>query len=84
MATAWIMVRLRFAALPAGTNWRRFYGVAILTGIGFTMSLFIATLAFGDATPMLDAQIRGAVLLASIASAIAGFCVLRTALPRGD
>jgi len=84
MAAAWIMVKLRLAALPAGSTWWRFYGVAILTGIGFTMSLFIATLAFADAPPMLGAQIRGAVLLASVASAIAGFCVLRTALPRVD
>ena len=84
MAAGWIMVRLRLAELPAGTTWLRFYGVAILTGIGFTMSLFIATLAFIDVPPALDAQIRGAVLLASIVSAVAGFCVLRTALPKVD
>jgi len=45
----WLAVKLRLASLPAGIRWREFYGMAILCGIGFTMSLFIASLALEGA-----------------------------------
>src|SRR5262249_6799831 len=48
-AATWLSVRLDLGALPAGASWLHVYGVAVLTGIGFTMSLFIGTLAFVDA-----------------------------------
>jgi NhaA family Na+:H+ antiporter len=63
--------------LPEGTDWRQLYGLALLTEIGFTMSLFIGTLAFP--AEAYDADLRLAVLLASMTSAICGYLVLRGA-----
>ncbi|WP_427453859.1 Na+/H+ antiporter NhaA [Litorimonas sp. WD9-15] len=72
---AWLSVKLGLAKLPTGANWLQIYGVACLTGIGFTMSLFIGTLAFdGDET--LNA-VRLGVLMGSIASGLLGFALLR-------
>jgi NhaA family Na+:H+ antiporter len=63
--------------LPPGATWRGLYGVAILGGIGFTMSLFIGTLAFPDDATR-EAQVRLGVLAGSILSALAGWVVLRS------
>jgi len=63
--------------LPEGTDWRHIYGVALLTGTGFTMSLFMGTLAFP--AEAYDAHVRIAVLSASVTSAICGYLVLRRA-----
>jgi NhaA family Na+:H+ antiporter len=63
------------AAMPAGATWTKLYGVSILAGIGFTMSLFIGSLAFDDATH--DAQVRLGVLVGSLLSAVVGWLVLR-------
>ena len=43
-------IKLKFAVMPNNTNWITLYGVGVLTGIGFTMSLFVGNLAFVDAT----------------------------------
>ncbi len=67
-------MRLGFGDLPSGSSWRQVYGVAILGGIGFTMSLFIGTLAFPD--PAYAAPVRVGVLLGSFASAFAGYALL--------
>lgn len=67
---------LGLCKLPQGVTWPQFYGLAVLTGIGFTMSLFIGTLAFDD--PLQGAQIRLAVLFASLLSAVVGYCILRS------
>jgi NhaA family Na+:H+ antiporter len=69
------MVRLRLAPLPEGASWGTLYGVALLAGIGFTMSLFIGTLAFSDAARAVD--VRLGVVLGSLASALCGYLVLR-------
>lgn len=77
----WLAVRLQIAARPAGTSWRQVYGMALLAGIGFTMSLFIGGLAFpGDAA--LGDQVKIGVLAGSLLSAVMGFIVLRTARVR--
>ena len=81
-ATAWLLVRMRLAELPGGAGWGTFYGVAVLTGIGFTMSLFIGTLAFGEGSDGLGALTRLGVLIGSLASAIVGYVVLHVTLPR--
>jgi NhaA family Na+:H+ antiporter len=70
-----LAVRLRLAPLPAATDWLQIWGAALLCGIGFTMSLFIGTLAFPDAR--YDAQVRIGVLGGSLVSALAGYTVLR-------
>ena len=75
----WLAIRCGFGALPEGADWRQVHGVALLTGVGFTMSLFIGTLAFP--AEGYDVDIRIAVLLASMLSAICGDAVLRVASP---
>lgn len=70
-------VALGICKLPNDLTWRHVYGLSLLCGIGFTMSLFIGTLAFND--PALNAQVRIAVLIASTTSAVLGFLVLKYA-----
>ena len=74
-AAAFAAVRLRLAALPAGVSWTALHGCAWLGGIGFTMSLFIATLAF-EGTDLLDSAKVG-ILGGSILAGIVGTIVLR-------
>jgi NhaA family Na+:H+ antiporter len=74
---AWAVVRLRWADLPAQATWAQLYGVALLCGIGFTMSLFIGLLAF-PASEALQDQVKIGVLAGSLASALAGALLLRT------
>lgn len=78
--SVWIVVKLGIAARPAHASWMQVYGVALLCGIGFTMSLFIGGLAFigpdqGDA-------VKIGVLMGSILSAISGYLILRFAAPQ--
>jgi NhaA family Na+:H+ antiporter len=74
----WLAARTGFAERLPGATWLQVYGVALLCGIGFTMSLFIGALAF-PARPDLVEEAKIGVLLGSIASALAGFLVLRFA-----
>lgn len=69
----WLGSRMHLFNLPEGVTWRQFFGVAVLTGIGFTMSLFIGTLAFGDELIM---RIRIGVLLGSLLAAVVGVAIL--------
>ena len=71
---SWISVRLGIAKLPSGVNWLMILGAGSLGGIGFTMSLFVANLAFIDAGHLADAKIG--ILTGSFASAIAGSILL--------
>ncbi len=80
--SVWIVVKLGIAARPTHASWMQVYGVALLCGIGFTMSLFIGGLAFigpdqGDA-------VKIGVLIGSILSAIIGYLILRFAAPQKD
>lgn len=70
-----ILVKLKFAALPEGVNWRQMYGVAMLAGVGFTMSLFITDLAFVDPAYIIQAKIG--IFTASILCGIGGYLTLR-------
>jgi NhaA family Na+:H+ antiporter len=78
-AAAWLAVRLGLGRLPAGTTWRQLVGTSAVAGIGFTVSLFVAGLAFGG-TPLEQAAKVG-ILSASVIAAAVGICVLRTASP---
>ncbi len=71
----WVATRLGIARTPAGAGWMQIYGVALLCGVGFTMSLFIGLLAFGDAKA-LEAPTKIGVLAGSLLSTIAGSAVL--------
>ena len=73
-ASTWLAVKLGLGVMPTGATWRQIYGVSLLGGIGFTMSLFIGTLAFPD--PASAAAIRIGVLVGSLASALLGYAVL--------
>jgi NhaA family Na+:H+ antiporter len=78
----WLNVRMGLATLPDGVTWHHVYGVSWLAGIGFTMSLFIAGLAFG-ASPLLSTAKVG-ILVASIIAGVVGGLVLRnTRTPLG-
>lgn len=77
LGTMWAANRTGFATLPAGASWPQLWGMALLCGIGFTMSLFIAQLGF-PASPLLVEEAKLGVLLGSLASALAGFLVLRS------
>jgi Na+:H+ antiporter, NhaA family len=72
---AWLAVRLGWATLPAQASWRALHGVSWLGGIGFTMSLFIAGLAFSDPS-LLDSAKLG-ILGASLVAGIAGWAMLK-------
>ena len=74
----WLAIRTGVARMPAGVTLTQLYGVACLTGVGFTMSLFIGTLAF-DTAAELNA-VRLGVLAGSVASGLVGYLVLRRAL----
>ena len=76
--SVWVVVRLGWANRPRGATWLQVYGVAMLCGIGFTMSLFIGTLAF-PGNPALVEEAKIGILVGSILSAVAGFLVLRFA-----
>jgi NhaA family Na+:H+ antiporter len=71
----WAAVRLGLATLPEGVGWRHVYGASLMAGIGFTMSLFVAALAYGEGTaPHVEAKLG--ILAASLVCAVAGMLVL--------
>jgi Na+:H+ antiporter, NhaA family len=76
----WIAVRMRWAQRPEGASMPQVYGVALICGIGFTMSLFIGLLAFPSSAQAQDA-VKIGVLAGSLVSAIAGALVLRLSSP---
>ena len=73
-SASWLAVRIRFAMLPAGVNWNHIHGAAWLGGIGFTMSLFIAALAFPN--PELLKTAKFGILAGSLCAGITGFLIL--------
>lgn len=75
---SWMSVKLKIASVPQGVNWKQIYAAGILAGIGFTMSLFIANLAF-TSEEMLDISKVG-ILSASFLSGIVGFLILKKTL----
>ena len=72
---SYLSIKFKLAEMPSNSNWIKFYGVGILTGIGFTMSLFVGNLAFADYSNNLDG-VKIGVLSGSFLSAIVGYFVL--------
>ena len=90
-AFSWAAVKIGWASLPSSVNWAKLYGVAILGGIGFTMSLFISNLAFGTAHGEVNGhggtfidQAKLGIILASTISAILGVAVLLAVSKPGE
>jgi len=83
MLVCWLVVTLRVAALPAGVRWRDLYGTALLCGIGFTMSIFIGSLAFDSTSGIVPGVERLGVLTGSLLAGLAGYLSLRSSLRRG-
>jgi NhaA family Na+:H+ antiporter len=75
-----LVVRFGLATLPPGVGWRHIYGAGWLGGIGFTMSLFIGALAYGEASPEL-AVAKVGILVASVIAGVGGYALLRAATP---
>ena len=78
LGSVWLAVRLKLADCPAGASWPQVYGVALLCGVGFTMSLFVGLLAF-PTSPELQDAVKVGVLMGSLISAVLGALVLRFA-----
>jgi Na+:H+ antiporter, NhaA family len=76
----WAAVRFNIADCPSGANWAQIYGMSLLCGIGFTMSLFIGGLAFPGQAILVE-EAKGGILMGSLLSALVGFAVLRWAAP---
>jgi NhaA family Na+:H+ antiporter len=79
--TAVVAIKARLASFPERASWPQLYGVAVLCGIGFTMSLFIGLLAYQDRPVLIDGTKIG-VLAGSVVSAVAGTLILFFARPR--
>ncbi|AMW35672.1 Na+/H+ antiporter NhaA [Haematospirillum jordaniae] len=79
MTFTWFASVRGIGALPKGVSWAQFYGMSVITGIGFTMSLFVGTLAFPSG--LHDAEIRLGVLGGSLLSALVGLLILKRATP---
>ncbi len=73
---SWLAIRLRVGEMPQGANWKLFFAVACLGGIGFTMSIFVDTLSFAGQAPEITAHLRDAgkiaVLLGSVCAGVLG------------
>ena len=78
LGAVWVGVKLKLAEPPAGASWVQLWGMALLCGIGFTMSLFIAQLGFPN-SPLLVDEAKLGVLSGSLLSALLGYTVLRFA-----
>ena len=82
---SWLTVKLKLAPMPEGTNWKMMSSVAVLGGIGFTVSLFIANLSFGTGDPYFSELLNEAklgIVVGSIAAGVIGWSVLHLTLPK--
>ena len=74
----WMAVRFKCARMPHGATWRGVYGIGLVSGVGFTMSLFIGTLAFARFDPQYLTAVRLGVLTGSFVSGLLGYLLLRS------
>jgi len=77
-SSIWLCVRFRIAQMPRGATWTQIYGLSLLCGIGFTMSLFIGALAFPGRVELIE-EAKAGILAGSLLSALLGYAVLRLA-----
>lgn len=80
---SWLSVRLGYAQLPAGVCFKQIFAVSVLCGIGFTMSIFISSLAFADQVQLANLSRLG-ILMGSTLAAISGYVMLRRVLPKKE
>lgn len=73
---SWLLIRFAGARLPAGAGWRQFFGVCLLCGVGFTMSLFVGALAFAGQDAAYETQLKLGVLCGSLLSGALGALML--------
>ena len=83
LALCWIATRLRLASLPEGVGWWQLHGASLLCGIGFTMSLFIASLAFEQGSTAYLGLERLGIVIGSLISGLLGYIVLRVVSANG-
>lgn len=76
VSVSWLMTKLNIARLPGDVRWWHIIGVGFVAGVGFTVSIFIAELAFGDNTVLIDTS-KASIFMASAVSALAGLAILR-------
>jgi len=81
VGTSWVLVKLRLANLPTDTTWTQLIGIGFIAGIGFTVSLFVADLAFDDSELLTDFS-KLSVFIASVVSATIGLLILRFTVKR--
>lgn len=77
----WLVIKMGFAGLLKGMTWVNLTGICLLGGIGFTVSLFIANLSFGD-SPVLLTQAKMGVILGTVLAGVLAYLVLQFALPK--
>jgi NhaA family Na+:H+ antiporter len=78
---SYVSVKLKLAFLPENMKFKQLIGVAILSGVGFTMSLFIAGLAFGDIPDYLNTAKVG-IIIASFVAGLIGYLIIRMSLAK--
>lgn len=78
---SWLAIKLKIASMPQDSSWLMLYGVSVLTGIGFTMSLFVDSLAFPDDRLFAYAD-KLAILLGTLFSAVFGYIILKFAIAK--
>ena len=79
---SWAAVKMGVAKLPEGVNFVHIFAVSVLCGIGFTMSIFISSLAFGNVSPEFDTYARLGILMGSTTAAVIGYALLHFSLPK--
>ena len=80
LSFSWLAVRLKVVQLPDNSNWKSFASVCMLCGIGFTVSMFIASLSYGEGTMLNQAKLG--IILGSVMSAVLGCILLHMTLPK--
>jgi NhaA family Na+:H+ antiporter len=77
---SWLGIKLKLAELPEGVSFLQIVGTGLLAGVGFTMSIFVANLAFSENELLLDSAKAG-ILVGSFIAGLAGYLVLRLGKP---